>query len=1108
MLLSFLPVTALADGAANCPDQGSCTHQAAIGSTHYDTLKQALQAAEENQTVTLLKSITINSNQASNQSELLIDTPLTLEGNGHTISAGNFSASAHIMGVEGTHHVTIQNLTIQGCETSKHCLNIYKSTDVTLKNLTLKDTKGGNGLLVNASAVTLLGSLTMSGNMWGGYTGNKINVGFGSNISGWTAGSKLTASHAVLQGVEYIYADSSDISRAEGQGGITIEPPDSFERIGAAEGIYYMPAAAVAQIGETTYATLAQAVAAVPDGGEIKLLRDSSGTGIGTFQGGSTEAGKNPVKNFTIDFDGFTYTCVGPAVGSSGTQSQAFHLEWNGKGEDNVKVTLKNGTITSTSGSGVKMLIQNYCDLTLDNMILDGTNLGVGQYVSSNNCGNVTIKDSTIIAPVNGYAFDSCDFSIYTGVTVTVLGRSVIQGKMGDTNDNGGEDCSHIVIQGGTFTQNTVDTDYSGATAPLSDYLAPGLQLFPSDSRFVVGKALEQISLNKDALTLYQGGIETLTATLTPSDAYQSTISWNSDQPQIAKVDSDGKVTALTPGEAVITAAVGDKTASCHVTVLPGATDDVLPSVEAPKVELDSSLKDLSAEIKDDITTAAGSVDADQTLSQAAQQQVEDLNNSPEKQNLLKQGAADLMTPVENVTLYTQTYLEVTATAVETAATSEIASITLDITPKVQVVASTAGSAAEINNGNSVVVRDAKEVEISASTQISVQLPQTFVNQLVYVKHQAGSGTYFYRGTADETGKLTFTNPHGFSPFTFSLTNGAAAEVNGIGYETLQEAIAAVSSGETIYLTADNSEQIQVNREITFTLDRNGHAFTGDIAAGSRCEMTKTENGNGTVRYSFARLSSSGSSQDYTVSVGSVQNGSVTVSPSRAEQGDTVTITVTPHAGYELDKLTVTGKNGGSVPLKNLGGGKYTFSMPGYAVTVQAVFASQSGLPFADVAQGVWYYDGVKFAYDRGLMVGTGPQRFGVDDPTTRAMIWTILAAWDGADTSGGDPWYAPARQWAMTNGVSDGTDPNGSITREQLATMLWRTAGSPGVSGSLSSYVDGDRVSPWAQTAMAWAVEQGILSGMGGGTLAPQGTATRAQVAVMLMQFVKDRES
>ena len=155
-----------------------------------------------------------------------------------------------------------------------------------------------------------------------------------------------------------------------------------------------------------------------------------------------------------------------------------------------------------------------------------------------------------------------------------------------------------------------------------------------------------------------------------------------------------------------------------------------------------------------------------------------------------------------------------------------------------------------------------------------------------------------------------------------------------------------------------------------------------------------------------------------------------------------------------------------------------------------------------------WYYDGVKFAYNRGLMVGTGPQRFGVDDSATRAMIWTILAAWDGADTTGGDPWYAPARQWAMANGVSDGTDPNGSITREQLATMLWRAAGSPSAAQDLSGFVDEDRVSPWAQAAMAWAVEQGILSGMGGGTLAPQETATRAQVAVMLMQFDKNKES
>ena len=235
-----------------------------------------------------------------------------------------------------------------------------------------------------------------------------------------------------------------------------------------------------AAIGNTHYDTLQEAVEAVQDKGTITLLQDTKGSGIGTFKDG-TSSGKIPVKNFTIDFATHTYTCIGPAVGSAGTQSQAFHLEWNGNAEDNVKVTLQNGTITSTANSGVMMLVQNYCDLILDNMTLDGSNIGSGQYTSSNNCGNVVIRDTTIIAPTNGVAFDVYDFSSYPGVSVTVEGDSNIQGKVEVVDGNGGENNTSLSVKGGVFTTNVVGTDYAGSTAPLSAYLAENVTLVEND---------------------------------------------------------------------------------------------------------------------------------------------------------------------------------------------------------------------------------------------------------------------------------------------------------------------------------------------------------------------------------------------------------------------------------------------------------------------------------------------------------------------------------------------------------------------------------------------------------------------------------------------------
>ena len=241
----------------------------------------------------------------------------------------------------------------------------------------------------------------------------------------------------------------------------------------------------VAKIGDQYYDTLVAAVqAASEDGQTVELVKDASGVGIGTFLGDPT----NPVKDFTIDFGGHTYTCVGPAVGSSGTQSQAFHLEWAGSGQENAQVTLKNGKVTSAANSGVRMLVQNYCDLTLDSVILDGANIGAGGYALSNNCGNVTIKDSTIIAPQGGYAFDSCDYASYTGVTVTVEGGSRIKGAIEHTNPNGGDNNAQLIVKGGTFTENTVRID-NGASKPLQSYVAEGYTLAAAEGGWTV-KAL------------------------------------------------------------------------------------------------------------------------------------------------------------------------------------------------------------------------------------------------------------------------------------------------------------------------------------------------------------------------------------------------------------------------------------------------------------------------------------------------------------------------------------------------------------------------------------------------------------------------------------------
>ena len=158
---------------------------------------------------------------------------------------------------------------------------------------------------------------------------------------------------------------------------------------------------------------------------------------------------------------------------------------------------------------------------------------------------------------------------------------------------------------------------------------------------------------------------------------------------------------------------------------------------------------------------------------------------------------------------------------------------------------------------------------------------------------------------------------------------------------------------------------------------------------------------------------------------------------------------------------------------------------------------------FDDVDEGAWYYDSVAWVCGAGLMEGSSESAFEPEATMTRAMVWAILARADG-ETVTGAVWADAAREWAMAEGVSDGTDLYGFVTREQFATMLWRYAGEPASEAGLGAYTDAGSVSAWAAAAMAWAVEQGIISGVTETAIAPRATATRAQAAVMLTRFMK----
>ena len=272
---------------------------------------------------------------------------------------------------------------------------------------------------------------------------------------------------------------------------------------------------------------------------------------------------------------------------------------------------------------------------------------------------------------------------------------------------------------------------------------------------------------------------------------------------------------------------------------------------------------------------------------------------------------------------------------------------------------------------------------------------------------------------------------------------------------------------------------------------------------------------------------SSSSETSYSNTIDASDGGSVKVSPRTPSRGETVTITPTPDAGYEVDEVIVTDRNGDAVEVTANRNGTYTFKQPRGRVTIEVTFVRTGGTagaaPFLDVAEDAWYADAVAYVYDNGLMSGTSTTLFSPNATTTRGMIVTMLYRLEGEprissgsafDDVDAGMYYADAVAWASQNDIVTGYDeatfgPNNAITREQMAAILYRYAQYKGyrttAGADLSGYVDADSVSSYALASLQWANAAGLVTGTSSNTLTPDGSATRAQVATIFMRFMED---
>ena len=309
---------------------------------------------------------------------------------------------------------------------------------------------------------------------------------------------------------------------------------------------------------------------------------------------------------------------------------------------------------------------------------------------------------------------------------------------------------------------------------------------------------------------------------------------------------------------------------------------------------------------------------------------------------------------------------------------------------------------------------------------------------------------------------------------------------------------------------------------------RDGYIFNGwtsdssvvfDDASAAETTFTMPE-GSVTVTANWSRDSGSSSSgrddSDPSYAVGipdKTENGSVSVSPKNASQGDRVTVTVKPDAGYELDSLKVLDKDGKELALTDKGDGRFTFIMPAGRVEVKATFTEEVKIsPFRDVSTDAYYYEAVKWAQKKGITGGIGDGLFGPNQPCTRAQIVTFLWRAAGspepkamssfADVST-DAYYAKAVAWAVENGITTGTgdgkfSPDATCTRAQSVTFLFRAIGK--LADSKAEFSDVLTDSYYAN-AVAWAVENGVTNGIGDGLFGPDNSCTRAQIVTFLFR-------
>ena len=1136
MTLSLLPVSALAAEEIETPIQKEVTstnqteeevatvtdYVAQVGNTQYTTLEAAFGAAKDGDTITL-----INDAILSTTIYVHCDGDIIFDMNGKTVSLGATETDGGTIIFSGNSNVTISgNGTVDFNDSyltgnsSGRMFEVEQNATLTIENGTFE-----------AGLTCVLADHNATVNIMGGYYSAYASY---SNKYWILNRQDGTQTRYFVYGGTFKNYDPSNSD--------TENPTDNFcadGYVSVQDGENYVvkPIAdvAVAQVGDTYYLTLAEAIENASNNQTVTLLSDvteNDTTLLVKDQQAITLdlAGKNVSVNSIDITAGNRLTICDSSTGGTLTFAGT-HADIEGG-----TVIVDSGTIESPTGYG--FYVNNG-----GTVIVNG---GVINSLDSSLAGNNTTGDMNF--EVNGGTLTA-----QRGPAIYMPGQIILTVTGGTLNGGISLRMGQVNISGGTINATTGSIDsiqeyynYSG-----NAWLADALYVFNGTYTSENGQYGNSLNLNitggtfnctngqGSAIAIYDiGKVEQESKVTISGNAKLSTTTSGRNAydvlslPQVGVTnpasgcnnpDFVGEVaTAISGG--YFTSDPSDYLAGNYYAV---ASDkdgyaymvtDQKPQ-EAPVIVTEN----VNATVDETAMSETDREAVSNVINNASVSGVADVLTDKAKNNIVKDAniSSDVLADPEK-TVVIEIGVNVTATSADLS--EDNATVTYQVTPVATVKVNGEEQPEKVSVPNSYL----------NGQKFTVRLPlPEGLKEPREVMHIDDNGV-----RERFTGKELNIKPNWvevsishFSKLIVNAKETVAAKIGNTGYGTLQEAVNAAASGATITLQQDCDEPITITGK-SVTIDRNTHQYDSTkITLGSRCEMT--DNGkNIVITYTAPTHSSdsdSGSdSGDYLISVDRVSGGRVTVQPGRADKGETVTITVYPNDGYELDELVVTDSRGNEIDLDARSATRFTFTMPGGKVTVEASFVREGGQPqvpqttFADVPASAWYYNAVEYVYENGLMSGVSGGRFAPDDTLTRAMLVQTLYAMEGrpaaasagfADVASGD-WYASAVNWAAANGVVSGVSetgfgPNNALTREQLALILYRFAQYKGydVTGTsdLAAYADGSSVSGWAAEAMSWAVNAGLISGVGGNQIAPTGTATRAQVAQILMNFCEN---